>query len=85
MANENHDFVVQDDFQVRQKTLLGNEPVKILLRWNNKEEIITGIVSLCVSVPEHVHISVLNSSTNEESRHQQKIGNWSISITQWVI
>lgn len=32
MANENHDFAAQDDFQVRQKTLLGNEPVKILLK-----------------------------------------------------
>jgi len=32
MANENHDFAAQDDFQVRQKTSLGNEPVKIVLK-----------------------------------------------------
>jgi len=45
MANENHDFVVQDDFQGHQKTLPGNEPVKILLNWSkNREEITKGII-----------------------------------------
>ena len=32
MANENHDNVVQHDFQVQQKTLPGNEPANILFK-----------------------------------------------------
>ena len=39
MANENHGFVVQDDFQVHQKTLPGNEPVNILLNTTKKKSL----------------------------------------------
>lgn len=38
MANENHDFAVQDDFQVLQKTLLGSEPAKILFKWSKDKD-----------------------------------------------
>ena len=31
-ANENHDFAVQDDLQVLQKTSQGNEPAKFVNR-----------------------------------------------------
>lgn len=47
MANENHDFAAQDDFQALQMTLPGNEPAKVLLIWSkDKEEITKGMINV---------------------------------------
>jgi len=73
MANENHDFAAQDDFQVRQKTLLGNEPVKMKQQRKNHYR---NCELMCECLCTCAYISVkFFSFTNEESRHQQKIGN----------
>lgn len=40
-ANENHDFAVQDDLQVLQKTSQGNEPAKFVNRNCKKTSLAT--------------------------------------------